>query len=458
MNKLIVTALSCIASLALAAVTPAQAANDHYKCFKLKDAKTFKKATADIDVVGGHLSGLQNCQISAGAKEYCVPVTKSGVVVEDGTETPVSGQAQNYDRLCYKLKCPASEPGPQAYMDQFGTRTIDGFKIATICTPAIIGPPPTEPPPTWPADAHDYDAGPTSYVNTLTIPGIVSGVPTCCKDFGSISRDKIENNTNNIDNGLAQLADTLNGLGIDLQQALTDAIMDGSLVLLLDHQALDFLSLPDQFALVQLLGTFAGVTDYTLANSGAGTFHANLSSFVPGSGEPLNWYHPATMDASQVTAGPFTFSLSLPFGFLSLNVSAEATVVEAIHGTVTPAGVPYSAGELSGYIPMSDIFENLNDILNSATCACLGSHPDVYHQAIDGSWSSTGTCISTADSLCTLPAEEVCVTLADSDLFGSPPQVCGILPTILQNQADIDLNSNSDVYEAMSVGLEFTGV
>jgi len=81
MNKLIVTALSCIASLALAAVTPAQAANDHYKCFKLKDAKTFKKATADIDVVGGHLSGLQNCQISAGAKEYCVPVTKSGVVV-----------------------------------------------------------------------------------------------------------------------------------------------------------------------------------------------------------------------------------------------------------------------------------------------------------------------------------------------------------------------------------------
>jgi hypothetical protein len=77
---------------------------------------------------------------------------------------------------------------------------------------------------------------------------------------------------------------------------------------------------------------------------------------------------------------------------------------------------------------------------------------------MDGSWSSTGTCITTADTSCTLPAEEVCVTLADSNLFGSPPQVCGILPTILQNQADIDLNSNSDVYEAMSVGLEFTGV
>ena len=46
MNKLIVTTLTGIVTLALAG-TSAQAANDHYKCFKLKDAKMDLTATED---------------------------------------------------------------------------------------------------------------------------------------------------------------------------------------------------------------------------------------------------------------------------------------------------------------------------------------------------------------------------------------------------------------------------
>jgi hypothetical protein len=448
--------LSALA-LGVAIAAPASAQNfDHLKCFKIKDTKTFKKATADLTVTGGPFAGMQNCTISAGSKEFCVPVHKMNVVVTEGTEAPTSGQEHLYDRLCYKVKCPAGGASNASYADQFGTHALGGFKVSTICTPTVIGEVPTEAPPTWPATPQDYVFGPSSYMNTLTVPTVTDDVPSCCKDFGAISRDKIEDNTNNVDNALAVLADQLAGLTIDVQQALDDAIAAGELVILLDHPGLDIVTQPDAFTLVQLLGAFEGATDFTAANAGTGTFLANASSFEGGTGEPLNWFSPAQMGTTDMSAGPFKLSIALPFGFLSVTVSAAQADVVADHGAITVGGVPYTNGELSGYVLMDELFDNLNAILNAPTCACLGLTEDVYQKQVGGTWTSS--CISNAASLCSDPGEEVCAILAGDNLLGSPPQVCAALPDILQQQADIDLNSEPSVYEAMSVGLQFTAV
>jgi hypothetical protein len=65
-------------------------------------------------VLAGHLVGLQNCTISAGAKEICIPVRKSNAVVEEGSDNGLTGPDLDDARLCYKLKCDKTEPGPQA--------------------------------------------------------------------------------------------------------------------------------------------------------------------------------------------------------------------------------------------------------------------------------------------------------------------------------------------------------
>jgi hypothetical protein len=359
-------------------------------------------------------------------------------------------------------------------MDQFGARLIDGFKVASLCTPTVVGDLPSEAPPTWPANPQSYTSAKASYIDTLTIPPIGPKLcsaghcqtgetcttnsdcyagPTCCKDFGAISRDHIEASTNHVDNALAVLADGLGALGIDIQATLTNSIQDGSLVLLLDHRDLDEGSLPDDFALAQFIGSFAPGTDYTIASAGNGAFYASTASFLPGTGEPRNWYQPALMSVSNMTAGPFALSLSLPFGFLTLDVGAEQAGVTGAP-TISPGGVAYAGGKITGFILTDDIFAGLNLVLNSPTCACLGIHPDVYFKQPDGAWDSA--CISNASTLCPDMAEEVCVTLAGNNLLGSPPQVCGALPVALAGAADIDLNSDSNVYEAMTVGLQFT--
>jgi len=309
--------------------------------------------------------------------------------------------------------------------------------------------------PDWPALTDDYTTGPVSYLNTVQIPGVDgSGVPTCCKDFGTISKDYIQSGTNEIDNALARLANQLIGIGVDLGAIVSTSVQDGSLVILLDHQALDAGSLPDDFALVQLQGSFDAGTTYTEANAGTGEFLVSRSSFVGTTGEPQNYYFPASMGTPAMSAGPFTFSLTLPLGFVTLDLQAFEAEIAGDHGVISVSGIPYSNGEISAYILVDDIFSAINALLNSSQCSCLGLTGSVYNQQPDGTWSAT--CVSTAGK-CTLPGEEVCKTLAGNNLLGTPQEVCLVLPSVLQNQADLDLNSDPTRYEGMSIGLQFTG-
>ena len=106
----------------------------------------------------------------------------------------------------------------------------------------------------------------------------------------------------------------------------------GDLLILFDHQLLQFgggmfagmggRSLPDEFVLAQLAGSFDAGTTYADAAAGNGQFLISRSSFVEGTGEPANFAFPAQMTADAMSAGPFTLEIKIPFGFLSLDLVA----------------------------------------------------------------------------------------------------------------------------------------
>jgi len=421
---------------------------DHLKCFKVKDPGAFGSATMDLDdLLFGPTTG---CVIKKKAKELCIPVDKTVTEVVGGSETPLAGQGQVFDRLCYKLKCPVSPTGTQGFVDQFGTRGFEKFKIAQVCTPTVKG----DAPVSFPADPDSYVTGPVAYIDSLTIPDIGPNGPECCRDFGTISKDYIEGGTSHYDNSLAVLSSAVGSL-FDLQQTLTDSITGGSLVVLLDHQGVNAATLPDHFKLAQLSGTFDAGTTPLDAAAGNGQFLVTRDSFAPASGEPENFAFPALMDSTSVAAGPFDFGLVLPLPGAPVEVPISQTELRGDHGAITSAGIAYTNGTLSGYIDQGDVYGAMNTLLASPQCACLGLSGDVFTQLPDGSW--TATCVFNASGLCTLPEEQLCVTLAGDNPFGgSPPQICTLIGGILTGAADLDLDGNTATYEGLSIGLAFT--
>jgi hypothetical protein len=319
--------------------------------------------------------------------------------------------------------------------------------------------------PSWPEDPVDYIPGRVSYLSALGIAALDQGIPTCCKDFGAISKDAIVEGTDELDNALAVLASQLQQLGVDLNALLADAITTGSLAVLFDHQSLDSISaaqigggVSESFTLVQLGGIFADGTTYSEAAIGQGQFLIRRDSFITGSAEPVNFAHPAQMGIDLMSAGPFTLDLVLPFGFLTLALPTEQTEVEASHGPIEAAGISYAGGELSGLVRLDGIFDSINEILAAPACACLASTEPVYRKGLDGAW--TASCVADARARCPGVEQDVCVILAGSNLLADPdpPEVCLILPGVLNGAADLDLDSVPSTFEALSLGLEFTGV
>jgi len=116
-------------------------ADDHLKCFKIRDESTFASADVDLDASSSGFD-VEGCTVKGRAKEFCVPAGKTIVSIVDGNAITLDGETLAYSRLCYRLKCPESTIAPLEVTDQFGTRTISGFKAVELCTPAIFGGPP----------------------------------------------------------------------------------------------------------------------------------------------------------------------------------------------------------------------------------------------------------------------------------------------------------------------------
>ncbi|HYC56988.1 MAG TPA: hypothetical protein VEL28_18790 [Candidatus Binatia bacterium] len=318
--------------------------------------------------------------------------------------------------------------------------------------------------PIWQASPDEYVAGPTAYISEVEVPEIVLDEPTCCRDFGSISRDYIEaqsvgETSNKKDNALARLADSLISLGFDLELLLNEAIQDGTVSLLLDHPGMDTNNLPAEFALAALTSEWTNATDYASASAGTGDFLLDRGAFVPGTGEPVSVFYPSTFDegVDGLDAGPSTLNFPIPFGILLLDLPIASVNISA-DATVEPGGISYENGEVSGYLLVDSFFEALNNLLDSPLCDCLGHTQSIYYKNVDGEWTGFGRCVNDPGAVCTEESESLCVTLAGSDFMSSPPEVCGLLPSVIGGIADLDLNNDPENWEGFSAGFQFTAV
>lgn len=303
----------------------------------------------------------------------------------------------------------------------------------------------------WPATADDYVYGPSSYVHMFTIPAIEADAPTCCLDFGSNSKDQLEDGTDNLDNAYARIADGLQTF-FSIQDNIDTAIDSGALTLLLDHRQLD--GDPDDFYLVQFSGSFEGGTNYVAASGGSGTFLAELAGFVSGTGEPVSVY-----DASRsedLVAG-YSTTVQLPLMFMNALVQVpvqEARIAATARFGV--GGVSYVTGTLSGYVRVADVFAAFNEVILSTVCACLDLAAPVYVETGANEWASE--CVGAAASVCTQPAEQICVALANR----SATSLCSLAPGFLSGGGDaVDIDMDGDLtngYEALSLGLEWAAV
>jgi hypothetical protein len=143
---------------------------DHLACYKVKDVKSFSSASVSLATLQSQFASL-GCEIKGKARQVCVPVDASVGAIEGGTHTTFPSEDLTYDRICYRVKCTGGGPVSLEMGDGFGTRTIERFKIATVCTPAVVG------------------ATPTTTTTTLPpLPSCVGGggFPACSGDCSGI--------------------------------------------------------------------------------------------------------------------------------------------------------------------------------------------------------------------------------------------------------------------------------
>jgi hypothetical protein len=118
-------------------------AQDHEKCYKIKDPAKIKGL---VDVTTPQFGLEPGCKLGA-AKFFCAPASKTVISVTSGgtpiVPLPVYAAPAPGDRICYKVKCPVPPPPfppDQNVTDQFGNRTLQKFKASYLCTPAVKGP------------------------------------------------------------------------------------------------------------------------------------------------------------------------------------------------------------------------------------------------------------------------------------------------------------------------------
>jgi hypothetical protein len=119
-------------------LVPASAgpANDHFECYKAKDARP--TASYTMDLIAG-VAGFANelgCTVSLGAKQLCVQATKSSVTPPPPGGGPGPGPDSGAKFIAYKLKCAKGIVPPAAFADQFGAGTFTPKPPSTLLVPA----------------------------------------------------------------------------------------------------------------------------------------------------------------------------------------------------------------------------------------------------------------------------------------------------------------------------------
>ncbi len=424
---------------------------------------------------------FESCQCTGPTPSDCVPGGSAPCACSDGR---TGAQLCNEDRVYAVCECTGDPPSDCVPGQSVACACTDGSNGAQVCTderrydPCVCdtldggpdggpdagpdggpdGGPDADPDggsdggsdagTEWPETPDDYLTGLVSYMATWTVPETdVDGNYVCCKDFGSISKDFIEEGTNNIDNGWVALTDAIGGVtGSLLQEELDSQLQNGDLVILLDH--VDYVQDGTPFVLARLDGAFESGTVYPTAAAGNGQFFLLRSSFLQGSGEPNDWYYPAVIDQNTLSASGETFQLAMGIPGLESFLFVIKSIELQADAQVEINGVTYTNGTFSGWILLADVFAGFNAIAASDTCLCLGLYEDLYYYDVDGSWR--GNCVADAENLCILEEEEMCALVAG--LY------CSIFPMILTSATDLDLDPDLAGYEAYSLGLQWTGV
>ncbi len=301
----------------------------------------------------------------------------------------------------------------------------------------------------WPSTADDFasTANANTYISKLITPELdENDIPTCCKDFGDISKNA------GTDNALAELDASISGFGASLAGSLQNGIEEGNVIILLDHRELESADDPDGFVLGWLNASFDGATTYQTAAAGQGQFLIDPASFIAGTGEPQIKFNPANMMQGNLTAGPTDVSLLLPLDSALLAVTVQKAEITGV-ATLSMDGVSYTAGTIAGYIALQNLFDALNE-LAAASCGCLGLGNTPLYENDGLGWD--GNCVSNVGNLCPGADQEICRVIGGSNALNG--NFCGVLPSIFENSADIDTDGNPDTYEALSLGLEWIGV
>ena len=281
-------------------------------------------------------------------------------------------------------------------------------------------------------DPHEYlFSGDATYLSELTVPGMGE---SCCFDF---TGDGVP------DNKLGTLLATLESQ-FNVNELISDAILDGSISIVFEHSGLDDAADDDQVGLNGFICD--SENSYEDKAAGNGDFTADVSSFVPGTMTPLIAFGSAAISGGVMTAGPSLFVLSLPLlEGVDLNLTIHDTQIEATSSAGSNGtGLDLTDGKLGGVIPLGELYNALNAFSDSQ-CSCLG---------LDGpliSWMGEGT-----TAVCSSDYEtDACNADSSTATCSTIAGACGLVTTLLK--ADIDTNANG-VKDAISIGLNFEGV
>src|SRR5262249_6893447 len=111
-------------------------ANDHFECYKVKDARP--KAAYTMDLIAG-VAGFTNelgCAANLGAKEACIQVAKQNVSPPPPGGGPGPGPASGAKFFSYRLTCPSGLLPPAGITDQFGAGSFTPEKASLLLVPA----------------------------------------------------------------------------------------------------------------------------------------------------------------------------------------------------------------------------------------------------------------------------------------------------------------------------------
>lgn len=303
----------------------------------------------------------------------------------------------------------------------------------------------------WPATAADYQLHNGTFLTTFEFPD-VAHEDLCCRDFGDISRDFIKNGTNNADNALAAMDVVLSAASngkVDLAGPINNSIRVGRYVPLFDH--VDIPSTSGNYTLAYFGGSPAEGTTYDTAKTGGGEFLLKPGYFEGDSGTPKYLFGSAAVSAGKLTASDGHFELPLPvlWGRVLLEVQRVQLTADV---AIVDGGVTLTNGELSGFIKVDDWFKGYNQVVNEK-CACAELTSDIYGRGPDG-WEQH--CLDAPQGTCTGTEAVTCGVLLLSDIKDGG--ICKGMFNAVAAAADLNFDDNDQTYEALSVGMRFSGV